>query len=100
MSRIQVRQSVVPAERFETGLLRPHQAEVRGRPQGAVASLPQAADITLLRGDLRGVGRAIRLARRTLRTIRWNLFWAFGYNTLAIPVAAASISSPSRLLRA
>ncbi|HEU5261249.1 MAG TPA: heavy metal translocating P-type ATPase [Gemmatimonadales bacterium] len=48
----------------------------------------EASDVTLIRGDLRGVVAAIQLARRTLRTIRWNLVWAFGYNVLLIPVAA------------
>ena len=48
----------------------------------------EASDVTLLRGDLRAVFAAIELARRTMRTIRWNLIWAFGYNVLLIPVAA------------
>jgi Cu+-exporting ATPase len=47
-----------------------------------------ASDVTLVGADLRGVVRAIRLARRTIATIRQNLFWAFGYNTLGIPIAA------------
>jgi Cu+-exporting ATPase len=47
-----------------------------------------ASDITLVGADLGGVVRAIRLARRTIATIRQNLFWAFGYNTLGIPIAA------------
>jgi P-type Cu+ transporter len=47
-----------------------------------------AADVTLMRGDLRSVPQALRLSRATIRTIRENLFWAFGYNTLLIPVAA------------
>jgi Cu+-exporting ATPase len=49
-----------------------------------------ASDITLVGADLRGVVRAIRLARRTIATIRQNLFWAFGYNTLGIPLAAGA----------
>jgi len=48
----------------------------------------ETADITLLRGDLRSVGQAIALSKRTMGTIRWNLFWAFIYNVIGIPVAA------------
>jgi P-type Cu+ transporter len=48
----------------------------------------EAGDIVLMRGDLRGVASAIHLSRRTLRTMKQNLFWAFLYNTAAIPVAA------------
>jgi Cu+-exporting ATPase len=48
----------------------------------------EASDVTLIRGDLRAVFTAIELARRTMRTIRWNLVWAFGYNVLLIPIAA------------
>jgi Cu+-exporting ATPase len=47
-----------------------------------------ASDVTLVSADLEGVVRAIRLSRRTIATIRQNLFWAFGYNTLGIPIAA------------
>ncbi len=54
----------------------------------------EAADLTLVSGDLRGAPDAIRLARRTLATIRTNLFWAFAYNVVLIPVAAAGYLSP------
>jgi Cu+-exporting ATPase len=51
----------------------------------------EASDVTLIRGDLRAVVTAIQLARRTMRTIRWNLIWAFGYNVVLIPVAAGAL---------
>ena len=53
-----------------------------------------ASDLTLVGGDLRGATVAIRLARRTLATIRGNLFWAFAYNVAAIPLAAAGLLDP------
>jgi Cu+-exporting ATPase len=54
----------------------------------------EASDITLVSGDLRGAVDAIRLARRTLRTIKGNLFWAFAYNVAAIPLAVAGLLNP------
>ena len=54
----------------------------------------EAADLTLVRDDLRVVPDAVRLSRATLRTIRSNLAWAFGYNVLALPVAAAGLLTP------
>jgi P-type Cu+ transporter len=54
----------------------------------------EASDLTLVRGDLRSVGDAIRLSRQTLRTIKGNLFWAFAYNVAAIPLAAAGLLNP------
>jgi P-type Cu+ transporter len=54
----------------------------------------EASDITLVSGDLRGAADAIRLARRTLRTIKGNLFWAFAYNVAAIPLAVAGLLDP------
>ncbi|RKE21575.1 cation-translocating P-type ATPase [Streptomyces sp. TLI_171] len=54
----------------------------------------EAADLTLVHGDLRSAADAIRLSRRTLTTIKGNLFWAFAYNTAAIPLAAAGLLNP------
>lgn len=54
----------------------------------------EAGDITLVSGDPRKVAESIRLARRTLGTIRGNLFWAFAYNVAAIPIAAAGLLTP------
>ena len=54
----------------------------------------EAADITLMRGDLRGIPASIKLSRATMRNIRQNLFWALIYNTLGIPIAAAGLLNP------
>jgi Cu+-exporting ATPase len=54
----------------------------------------EASDVTLVSGDLRAAADAIRLARRTLRTIKGNLFWAFAYNVAAIPLAIAGLLNP------
>jgi Cu+-exporting ATPase len=54
----------------------------------------EASDLTLVSGDLRAAADAIRLARRTLRTIYANLFWAFAYNVAAIPLAVAGLLNP------
>jgi Cu+-exporting ATPase len=54
----------------------------------------EASDLTLVRNDLRTVGDAIRLSRRTLATIKGNLFWAFAYNVAALPLAAAGLLNP------
>ncbi len=60
---------------------------------GADAAI-EASDLTLVRGDLQAVPDAIGLSRRTLRTIKGNLFWAFGYNVAAIPLAAFGLLNP------
>ncbi|MEA2425996.1 MAG: P-type Cu+ transporter, partial [Thermoleophilaceae bacterium] len=54
----------------------------------------EASDLTLVSGDLRAAADAIRLSRRTLRTIKQNLIWAFGYNIAALPLAAAGLMNP------
>jgi Cu+-exporting ATPase len=54
----------------------------------------EASDLTLVRGDLRSVPDAILLSRRTLATIKGNLFWAFAYNIAALPLAAAGLLNP------
>ena len=55
----------------------------------------EASDLTLVSGDLRAAPRAIRLSRATLRTIKQNLGWAFGYNVAAIPLASAGLLNPA-----
>ena len=54
----------------------------------------EAAVITLMRGDLRGIVAAIKLSRATMRNIKQNLFWALIYNALGIPIAASGFLSP------
>jgi len=54
----------------------------------------EASDLTLVRADVRAVADAVRLSRRTLSTIKGNLFWAFAYNVAAIPLAAAGLLNP------
>jgi len=54
----------------------------------------EAADVTLMRGDLMGIVDTIRLSKTTMRKIRQNLFWAFAYNTILIPVAAVGLLNP------
>jgi Cu+-exporting ATPase len=54
----------------------------------------EAADLSLVRGDLCAAADVIRLSRRTLRTIKTNLFWAFGHNIAAIPLAALCLLNP------
>jgi Cu+-exporting ATPase len=54
----------------------------------------EASDLTLVRGDLRAAADAIRLSRRTLATIKGNLFWAFAYNVAALPLAASGYLNP------
>jgi Cu+-exporting ATPase len=54
----------------------------------------EAGDLTLVRGDLRVVPDALRLSRRTLATIKGNLFWAFAYNVAALPLAALGLLNP------
>jgi len=54
----------------------------------------ESADIVLLKADLEGIAEALTLARRTLRTIKQNLFWAFFYNAVGVPLAALGFLSP------
>ncbi len=64
------------------------------RPLPDTDAAIEASDLTLVRGDLRGAVDAIRLSRRTLSTIKANLFWAFAYNVAALPLAAAGLLNP------
>ncbi|WP_088105576.1 heavy metal translocating P-type ATPase [Halalkalibacter urbisdiaboli] len=54
----------------------------------------EAADVTLIRGDLNGIADAIYMSKRTIQNIKQNLFWAFGYNTMGIPIAALGFLAP------
>jgi Cu+-exporting ATPase len=54
----------------------------------------EASDLTLMRAELPAVADSVRLSRRTLATIKGNLFWAFAYNVAAIPLAASGLLSP------
>jgi Cu+-exporting ATPase len=58
----------------------------------------ESADVVLMRGDLRGIVDAVELSRATLRNIRQNLFWAFAYNIVLIPVAAGALYAPLGIL--
>jgi Cu+-exporting ATPase len=61
---------------------------------GGTDAAMHASDITLVRNDPESIVTALSLARRTMRTIRGNLFWAFGYNVAAIPLAALGLLNP------
>jgi Cu+-exporting ATPase len=54
----------------------------------------EAADVTLMRGDLNGIADAMQMSRKTMTNIKQNLFWALGYNTLGIPIAAVGLLAP------
>jgi len=54
----------------------------------------ESADITLMRGDLQGIADALRMSQKTMKNIKQNLFWAFAYNTLGIPIAAIGLLAP------
>jgi hypothetical protein len=89
-------------ERLRARLLRPGQGVgmigtrhpwLVGQRTGTDVAI-EASDITLERGDLRAAAEAIRLSRRTSRTIKGTLFWAFAYNVAALPLAAAGLLNP------
>jgi Cu+-exporting ATPase len=93
-----VAQAIAAAARAELGRLPAvrqfRQAEVGLAIGSATDVAIEAADLTLVSGDLRAAVDAIRLARRTLATIKGNLFWAFAYNVAAVPLAAAGLLNP------
>ncbi|HEY8225391.1 MAG TPA: hypothetical protein VIG25_08955 [Pyrinomonadaceae bacterium] len=64
-----------------------YERDVAGLGTGTDAAM-ESADVTLVKGDLRGIVRAIRLSRATMRNIKRNLFFAFIYNALGVPIAA------------
>jgi Cu+-exporting ATPase len=74
------------------------QADVGIAMGGGTDVALEAGDVALLRGDLGGVAAALALARRALRTMKQNLFWAFAYNVVALPVAAGALYPPFGIL--